>query len=305
MHYYLKTKPGEKDRVRITITDKDGKTVREMDGRKEAGINRVVWDLRSRSVQAAAASEEGQAGEAGEQPSGLGLGGGGGGGGFGGALRVEPGEYTVKVTLGKVEQTKTVAVAEDPRIVISPEDRAARRQALEQLSELAVAATRDQRAITGLRTSLGGLVEGWKRPAASRPPDNVEKAAEELLTKVVAACRKLASPAQCGERSTTALGAAGPPLVAAEPALTQRINQLRGAIENYTAAPSAWQLAQIKILQAKLEEASPPARRLAQDDLAALNKLMNEAGVPHINPPRGGRAAEAASSPDEDPPEEE
>ena len=74
--------------------------------------------------------------------------------------------------------------------------------------------------------------------------------------------------------------------MAAEPALTQRINQLRGAIENYTAAPSAWQLAQIKILQAKLEEASPPARRLAQDDLAALNKLMNEAGVPHINPPR-------------------
>jgi hypothetical protein len=50
IQYYLKTKPEEKERVRITITDKDGKTVRDLPGAKEAGINRVVWDLRSRTI---------------------------------------------------------------------------------------------------------------------------------------------------------------------------------------------------------------------------------------------------------------
>ena len=44
--YYLKSKPDEKEKVKITILDKDGKTVRELDGEKNAGINRVNWDLR-------------------------------------------------------------------------------------------------------------------------------------------------------------------------------------------------------------------------------------------------------------------
>jgi hypothetical protein len=235
------------------------------------------------------------------------LGGGRGGfGGGGGALRVEPGEYTVTVKLGKIEQSRKVVVEEDPRISITAEDRAARRQALKQISELAAAATRDQRAVTSLRTSLGNLVEGWKRPAAIRPPENVQKAAEGLLRKVEESCRKLANPAQCGEPPATALGAAGPPLSVTDPPLTQRINQLRGALEGYTAAPTAWQLEQIQFLQVKLAEASPPARKLVQEDLAALNKLMNEAGVPHITAPRGARAAESASAPEaEAPPEEE
>ena len=42
--YYLKTKP--EGNVRITISDTSGKVVRELTGTKEAGVNRVVWDLR-------------------------------------------------------------------------------------------------------------------------------------------------------------------------------------------------------------------------------------------------------------------
>ena len=47
----------------------------------------------------------------------------------------------------------------------------------------------------------------------------------------------------------------------------------------------------IKLLQGMLTEASAGARKLAQEDLPALNKMMNEAGVPHIVVPRGGGAA--------------
>jgi hypothetical protein len=196
----------------------------------------------------------------------------------------------VKVAVAGKEQSKRVVVEEDPRVEISPADRVARRRAIEELSQMAGPATLGQRSITGLRTSLNSAIETWKRPGPGRAPENVQKAAEELLKKVDATCKVFANPNQCGERPTTALGAAGPPLVAVEPPITQRILQLLGGIEGYTAAPTAWQLEQIRVLQGKLNEAGSAARRLAQEDLAALNKLMNEAGMPHISVPAGGRA---------------
>ena len=70
----------------------------------------------------------------------------------------------------------------------------------------------------------------------------------------------------------------------------RRVLQLMGGIENYAAAPSATQLEQIKILQGLLASASVDSRKLTQEDLPALNKMMNEAGVPFITIPRAGGA---------------
>lgn len=337
VHYFLKTKPGERDRVRITIADSTGKTVRELDGTKEAGVNRVVWDLRSRSPIAAAmaaggagtagAAGRGESTESAEQQQAVAAaifgGGGGGGGGFGfggGGSRVEPGAYTVKVAIGKLEQTKKVLVEEDPRIAIAPQDRLTRRQALDQLAQLIGPAAMAQRSITALRTSLNAAIESWRpasadasarsrrsapepndareggRPAA-RAPENVRKAAGDLLQKVDVTCRKFASATQCGERGSGGLGSAGPPLVASRPAITQRLGQVMSAIENYMAAPTAWQLEQIKVLQGQLKEAEPEARKLTEEDLPALNKLMNEAGMPHITMPGTGRPGTSTSNP--------
>jgi photosystem II stability/assembly factor-like uncharacterized protein len=307
IQYSLKTKPEERERVRITISDKDGKLVRTLNGTNEAGLNRVLWDLRARSLNAPEGGAQGAAGggeapepaEAGEQ---AGFGGGFGFGGGGGALRVEPGTYTVKVTLGKNEQSKTIVVEEDPRITISAEDRAARRQALAQLSQMTTTATTAQRSMTGLRTSLSSLIEGSRRPGAAKLPENVQKAAEDLLKKVEETCKKFSNPAQCGQRGAGP-GAAGPPLVYTPPAITQRIGQLLGGIESYTAAPTAWQSDQIKLLQGLLTDASGVARKLAQEDLQALNKTMNDAGVAHITVPTAGRAT-SAGAPDDDPDED-
>ncbi|PYQ49857.1 MAG: hypothetical protein DMF59_12360, partial [Acidobacteria bacterium] len=118
----------------------------------------------------------------------------------------------------------------------------------------------------------------------------IQKAASDLLTKVEDTCKKLGTPAQCGDRGP-GLGAAGPPLIFIPPAVTVRITQLLGGIENYAAAPTQWQLDQIKVLQPMLTEASAAARKLAQEDLVALNKMITEAGVPYIAIPRGGAAS--------------
>src|SRR5258708_7396793 len=278
IHYYLKTKPEEKERVRITISDKDGKVVREMDGTKDVGVNRVVWNLRTRSLTApraagrgasapaatgttagaitgatgaattpagtAAATAAATEAEASAEPSEAGgeqaAGGAAGGGGVGGnmnlGLRVEPGQYTVKVVVGKNEQSKKIVVEEDPRIQLSAEDRAARRKALDQLAPMVTNATASQRSMTGMRTALNTYIESWKKPGAVKPPEAVQKSAQELLKKTEETCRKLATPVQCGERAA-ALGRPAPAFLFTPPPTPQRIPALATLIHNFSAPP--------------------------------------------------------------------
>src|SRR5580693_4496328 len=44
--YFLKTKQEGHNPVKITVTDKAGAKIREINGTAETGINRVAWDLR-------------------------------------------------------------------------------------------------------------------------------------------------------------------------------------------------------------------------------------------------------------------
>ena len=134
------------------------------------------------------AAVSGELTEASEQAGGAaqfggGGGGGGGGGFFGGqaAPRVEPGEYTVKVTVGKNEQTKKVVVEEDPRITMSDADRAARRSTIEQLSRMAGQASASQRSLTGLHTALNTEIENWKKPGTAKPPEKIQKPSIETM----------------------------------------------------------------------------------------------------------------------------
>jgi photosystem II stability/assembly factor-like uncharacterized protein len=109
--YYLKSAASSD--VKITISDVTGKVIRNLPGTKDAGVNRVQWNLRTdpppRPAGLPAGGPGGQAG------------GGGGGGGFGGgrfgALAgqpVDPGVYLVKISVEGKEYTTKVTVEADP-----------------------------------------------------------------------------------------------------------------------------------------------------------------------------------------------
>ncbi len=97
--YYLKT--AATGDVKITISDVTGRVVREMDGPKDAGLNRVQWNLRGNPPTG------GRGGAAGAPQAAA-----GGRGGFGGPA-VEPGTYLVKLSVGGKEYTTRVVVEAD------------------------------------------------------------------------------------------------------------------------------------------------------------------------------------------------
>jgi hypothetical protein len=223
-------------------------------------------------------------------PPGQAGGGAGGGGGFGffggggAGPRVDPGDYTVKVAAAGQEATQTVTVQEDPRVTMTAADRAARRQALDKLMPLAGPVITAQRTIVAMRASLVAEMDAWRRPGAAQVPENVRKAAEALLAKIDDVYPNFATlPSE-----QAGLGDAGPPLVERAPAVSMRLLQLYGSIANTSLPPTSTQLRDIDTLSARANDLVARVRTLVDTDLAALNKLMNEAGVPHIARPNTG-----------------
>jgi len=97
INYYLKS--AATGDVKITIADATGKVIRNLDGVKTAGINRVLWNLAPNpppNAQGAAAN--------------FGGGGGGGRGGFGG---VGPGTYVVSLAVNGKTMTKPLTILPD------------------------------------------------------------------------------------------------------------------------------------------------------------------------------------------------
>lgn len=343
INFYLKNKLGERERLMITISDKDGKTVRQITctarpagapagpagppagggrgGRGGAaaaapagaapaqaggeptaaalaaqfgvapgvvaaflggaacnpqeGVNRVAWNLRMDPPVPP---------QAGGAVGGRGGGGGGFGGGGGQGPFVEPGVYTVKLTLGDTTQTKTVQVEEDPRIQVSAADRAKRHNAIMKGYALTRELSLAQRRITALKTALDAAMASWKAPNGPRVPETVQKAADELSKAVNEVSGKFVNPPPPpGE-----LGSAGPPLEFRPPTLTQRLGQVYGGIQSMTVAPNAEQLEELDTLAKELAALQPKIEKLVTQDLPALNKLMNDAGVPHILIPSAG-----------------
>ncbi|MGH9675898.1 MAG: hypothetical protein ACRD36_02250, partial [Candidatus Acidiferrum sp.] len=254
-------------KAKISVYDAAGKLVREFDGPGKAGVNRTNWDLRWDSP-AVPTPEQLQAAAAGFD--------------FGprGPL-AEPGEYTIKIKAGSQEATQKVLVEDDPRMQMSAADRAARREAIDQLYALAKTADKDRKTIEGIKTGLKAARDEWKKnagkPDMPKIPEEIVKAADELQKKVDAVAEKYVH-----ERE--GLGNAGPPFVWKPAPLPNQVQGLLRDMDGFWAAPGGQQKDKLAELTPLISDASTQVKKIAEEDLPALNKKMNEAGVPHIIP---------------------
>ena len=270
-------------KVKITVIDKDGKVIRELDGPGAAGVNRANWDLRYNSP-AEPTPEQLEAIAAGYD--------------FGphGPF-VEPGEYTVKIKAGEKEATQKVTVEDDPRLQLSAEDRAARRAAIEQLYAMAKSADTDRKTIVGIQTALKTARENWKKeagkPNSTKIPDDIVKAADELQKKVDLVAAKY-------QREQQGLGNAGPPPEWKPDPLPSQVRNLMEDLDDFAAAPGAQQKEKLAELTPLVSGASAEVKKIVDEDLAALNKKMNDAGIPHIVPAPLASSGRAGGDDDDD-----
>jgi photosystem II stability/assembly factor-like uncharacterized protein len=246
--YYLKEEV--KEDVKIIIENKDGKKIREIKGPKEAGINRITWDLR---YEPAAQPFRGEMSR---------------------WLRVKapsvlPGEYKVALKVSDQEMTKTVKVIGDPRIDISFEDRKAQHDALFMLYEFYTVLSELDKASDNLIKQLGELKKNLKKL-----PDVQESILEgiEAISKEIDDIRmKLMGDPKLSWQGLRR-------------SLRGRIVMLGRDVEGYTSAPSPPQLQQIHKNSEQLKALVERMNKIIEEAIPSLNKLMSENKIPHLIP---------------------
>jgi hypothetical protein len=258
--YYLKTAA---EHVAIVVADKDGHEIRRLDGTGHAGINRVSWDLRYPMPVEPSAEDRWASSE----------------GFFAGGIRdfgpfVEPGEYRITVKAGTHDAAKTVRVEDDPSIVISPQDRAKRREAITKAYDLYRASAAEVEKVRSLRTSLHALLDSWKGDHAPTVPDGVRKQAE-AFSKTVDDLGLLFIGRQGGDPANVGLAYVPPPV-------PSRLATVLHNLQSYTAAPRQADLDKLAELTTVARNADERLKQAIDGDLAKLNKAMNEAGIPHV-----------------------
>jgi photosystem II stability/assembly factor-like uncharacterized protein len=256
INYYVKDKP--KDDVKITITDANGAVIRELKGPKEAGLSRVVWDLRLNPPVVPTAGQ-------------------GGGGGFFGnprGPRVQPGEYVVKIAAGDKTTTGNVLVQEDPRIQIVAADRGKLNEAIARAYALQKSAEAARKTIQSLKTQLTTLQTSLKdNPEVSKPTN---EAVQKLADQLAAIQKKLVS-------SPDTSGGAGPALPDEPRPLLNQINGIAFGLDNYTAAPTTDELVRIDDLAKQLRDLLLELNKFTSEDVNNLNKQLRDSGLQFLN----------------------
>lgn len=276
--FWTKAKADTKD-VKIAILDAAGKAVASVRPTSvDAGVNRVVWGLRSDRPVPPTPQEEAQAARfaaAGGDPPNM-----------GGPL-VDPGEYSVEISIGAEKSVKKFTVEEDPRITwFSAADRAKRRAAIDDLTGMVKRADTLRKRFTAADSGLTALQNSWKRPDAPKISDDVKKMADALKKSLdevrpLFALRNFFEPPSAEERKAE-LAKPEPDFVL--PALLQRINAQIQGLESFAAAPSESQMKQIAVVKGALAEAGQSVDRL-REQVTKFNDAMNAAKVPFIAVP--------------------
>ncbi len=213
-------------------------------------------------------------------------GGGGGGGGRGGlppgrGQLAEPGTYKVTIELAGKTDSKTVTVEQDPRIQVPASDRETRRRTIDTLVTLTRDADAARRRAVGIRNSLTSLTDSWKQPNAPPVPDAVKKSADELLERAKTVANRFEAPG--GGRGGAGGGAGSPPPYTPPP-VTQKSARLLGALDSYTGAPTARQLAEAQDCSAQLQKDVAELNKLGAE-IPRLNKMLSDAGVAYVSTP--------------------
>jgi hypothetical protein len=228
--------------------DAGGRVIRELEAPGLAGLNELTWDFRHDPPYV-------------PEP-GVSLG--GGRGGFGGGTpsgpRVQPGEYTIRLTAGDEVHSTVVTVRADPRVRVAAADLDARQRALFDIFTMQKPAYESMRGLSHAQERVRAVQEllGSSGNAALR------QEADTLMARIAVVRSRLND--------------------------ASRATRLSGAIEGVTARPTSDQLWQIDDSWNRLPAVIEEVNGLITRELQALtSRVYAEAARPEplqpVNPP--------------------
>ncbi len=246
--FYLKAEA--KDAPVITIADSGGQLVRTLRGvPKNAGVNRVYWDLRYEGPRQQATAGPPTAAQA-ESEGFLAR------FGFGGGAYVVPGEYTVTVKHGTTEVKKTVKVEADPRETATQGDYVAQRDAALKLRDLTSR-------VNGLLDRLADVQRQLETQREVARRDRADLAPYDKAIDAIKAFRadKLARPLQgLGYRQY--------------PRLREEIQSVSGGITAAASRPTDSQMLRLKELEDETAATLADAAKMLSDLVGPINDAL-------------------------------
>jgi hypothetical protein len=257
INVYLRSAP--KEPVVVTITDKSGKPVRTLRSRADAGLNRIVWNLRH---DLPGGRPEGPAPGMEDVPAAVRERFGGGNQG----PAVTPGEYDVTVKAGTNELTGTVTVRLDPGVQASAADLEAQ---LKASFEAAALAARVNVMVERVETIVAQLAAADAQAAKQTPPPAYRASVAQALAKLKTfKDQELTRPiAGLGYRQY--------------PRLREDVQSLVGYLGRGFRAPNEGEIARLKDLTGQVGQAEAKLDALVSGDIPPINDALK--GVPRIS----------------------
>ncbi|MDR3698517.1 MAG: hypothetical protein P4L56_02710 [Candidatus Sulfopaludibacter sp.] len=251
--YYLKDRGPSK----LEVLDASGKVIRDLGpAPQEAGLNRVMWDLRFQGPHTRLVRGAGDGGDA------------EGGRGFParGPL-VLPGKYTVRLTAGSKTLTRELEVKLDPTIPVTSE---ALRTQLEINLKLRDMQSGVNDALRGIDSYKSQLDTAEKTVRALDPQATKVLAAliTERMQQLSAMELKLARPADI-------------PGYSMGPRLVDRLSALLNAIDRVLDAPTPYQIEHFNELRAEFLANMGDVNRFVEKQIPEINDMLkkNNAGA--------------------------
>ncbi|MGI8783576.1 MAG: VPS10 domain-containing protein [Acidobacteriota bacterium] len=251
--YYLKEKQDEKATLKLQVFDAAGKLVREVNAPpREAGLNRVAWDLRYEPPAPRRTAAEP------ENP-------------FTGGPRgpqVLPGVYTVKLLVGDRTLEETVEVRVDPGVAVTLADLRAQFDHGMRLRDMQSSTNRALRALDSIRDQIQQIEKAVKDRLTDPPKELTElladhgKQAESLQNR-------LASPQE-------GLGYRG------RSQLAEKISGLFFSIDGVHAAPTPALTDFFAEVQSEFRERMTEVNRFLEQTIPTLNESLRRHDAPTI-----------------------
>lgn len=266
INYYLKSAPtGE---ASIRIVDPEGKTVQTIRGTRNAGINRVWWNLRTEPTKeirlrtSPAYAPEIRVNAEGVRPLPD-----GGGGRM--SILAPPGTYTVKLSVDGQEFSQPLTVLKDPNSTGSEADIQKQTMMLLDLRKDLESAADMVNQIEWIRGQLEKLRPSLRNNAdAGRAADDLEKKLIDIEENLIQ--RKLTGTGQDGVRWPTKL--------------VSKLNYLANGVSGGDFQPNTQQ----KEVHAMFKTQLVALRRRLDDvlgkDLESVNRLLRERNIPNVTP---------------------